>query len=120
MNSKKEKILAFEYSNSEICKNYYLNDLETDRQIEMLFDLCQILRANITDIGWKYLFENIGINRMFQIDSRSGWFDTDNEKDWIESVYYNSLIAGYNPIDGNIGRWNEGSNLFDSKDSKRK
>lgn len=113
--TEKDEILAFEYFGSEIGKDYYLNDLETDEQIEMLFDLCQILRANITDVGWKYLFEKISIQRIYQIDKKSGWFDTENEKDWIESIYYHSLIAGYNPIDRNIGKWNIESNLFDSK-----
>lgn len=113
-----DEILAFEHFGAELGKDYYLSELKTDQEIEMLFDLCQIQRANIRDIGWKYLFEKVGIDRIYQIDKKSGWFDTENEKEWIESIYYQALICGYNPINGKLGAWNEESNIFNSEDSK--
>jgi len=111
-------VLAYEYYNSQIGENYFKNNLETDKQIEKLFDFCQILRANITDIGWKYFFETIGIVKMFEIDKTSGWFDTENQKEWIESIYLTSLICGYNPINGTIGKWDDNNNIFYSETSK--
>ena len=115
-----ENILAFECFETKLGKNYFVEDLKSDRQIEMLFDLTQILCAAITDIGWQHLFVEIGIKRVYQIDKKSGWFDTDIEKEWIESIYYWSLIGGYNPLNGELGKWDDKSNMFTSESSKSK
>lgn len=117
--TKEKDILAFEYYGSEMGKNYFIEDFQTDNQVEMLFDLAQILQVNITSLGWQQLFENFGIQRLFTIDKKSGWMDTDNENEWIESIIYNALICGYNPIDSTIGDWDEELNVFKTENSQK-
>tara|TARA_B110000211_G_C14049441_1_gene540501 strand:+ start:986 stop:1390 length:405 start_codon:yes stop_codon:yes gene_type:complete len=118
MSESNKNILAFEYSGTEIGKDLYLTDLQTDDQIESLFDLSQILRVHITANGWKHLFENFGLYKLYIIDRKSGWHETDHEQGWIKSLLYVSLCTGYNPINKSFGEWSEETNLFTNEDDE--
>lgn len=111
-------ILAFEYSGTEIGKDLFLEDLQTEDQIEKLFDLSQILKVFITAHGWKYLFENFGLYKLYLIDLKSGWHETDHEQGWIKSLLYVSLCTGFNPINKCFGDWSEETNLFTSEEDE--
>ena len=113
-------VLAFEYSGADLGREYFLNDFQTSLQIEMIFDLAQVRQVYITNLGWNILFVEFGIKALYKIDCDSGWFDTDNEQEWIENIIYTSLCCGYNPIDNTVGQWNENQNIFKTKISTTK
>ena len=110
-----QEILAFEYSGTQIGKDLFVKDLQTEEQIESLFDLSQILKVYITAKGWEYLFNKFGLYNLYKIDLKSGWHETDNETTWIKAIIYVSLCCGYNPIDKTFGDWDEESNIFKSE-----
>jgi hypothetical protein len=112
------EILAFEYSGTEIGKDLFSSDLQNDDQIENLFNKSQILRVHITAHGWKHLFDNFGLYKLFLVDLKSGWQNTDHEQGWIKSILYISLCSGYNPINKLIGEWDEENNLFATEDEE--
>lgn len=109
-------ILAFESFGNEMGRDYFAKDLEGDDQIVILFDLCQILQAYITPEGWRHLFSNFGIKRLYGIDKISGWLNTDDPEDWIQSLYYESLISGYYPTIDAKGKWDQDSGMFNSSE----
>jgi hypothetical protein len=47
----------------------------TTKQVEQLFDFCQILEAIIYDVGWEFLIQQHGYTELYEINNKSGWFD---------------------------------------------
>lgn len=90
----------------------YKKDLDNEEKVLLLFDSCQILRSGIFAEGWHYLLEKFGLIKLYQIDLRSGWFDTENKEDWLESILYNSLLSGFNPQTGSFGEYDENAGVF--------
>ncbi|MCP1183710.1 hypothetical protein [Paenibacillus sp. 1781tsa1] len=69
--------------------NYLQNDLMTTKQVEQLFDFCQILEAIIYDVGWDFLIQQYGYTGLYEINNKSGWFDCS----YLEE--YKSYIEAY-------------------------
>lgn len=90
----------------------YLKDLETERDIILLFDACQILRGTVFANGWEYLLNKFGLIGLYQIDLKSDWLDTEDKHEWLSRLLYHSLISGFNPQTGSFGKYNEDTNLF--------
>ena len=107
-----KNILAFEYYGTEIGRPYFESDLETEEQVEILFDLAQVLRAHITGLGWQHLFKTFGVGKLYETDLKSGWFDTEDKSDWIAVLTYTSLCCGYYPLKDALGKWDESTDTF--------
>ena len=117
----KTEILAWRRIPKTKGENYTEKELcETQKVIE-LFDYCQILQAVIFDVGWKYLFEKYELKGIIGIDSKSQWLNDEDIGEWISSIFYNSLISGYEPLKKEFGKYNEESGIFtNTKNEKRK
>lgn len=113
MKAQDPRPLAFECFGAQIGKSWYAEDFQNDKDVERAFDLAQIQQLFITAEGWQYLFESFGIEKLFEIDRKSGWFETeDGEGEWLESIYSIAVICGYHPSSNSVGTWDESSNTF--------
>ena len=65
---------------------YTEDDIQMIDDVVRLFDYCQILEADITKDGWKYLIDKFGMNTLYEADIRSGWFDCANIEEFAEAV----------------------------------
>jgi len=54
---------------------YLQKDLMTEKQVEQLFDFCQILEAIIYADGRDFLIQHYGYTLLYEINNKSGWFD---------------------------------------------
>jgi len=111
LNSESE-ILALNINPAPKGFELFESDLNEEIKILKLFDSCQILQSIIYPKGWEYLLKKYGLIKLYEIDLESGWFDTDNKKEWLESILYNSLIAGFNAQTGDFGEYNEQTGTF--------
>lgn len=69
---------------------YYEKDLTDEKDVETLFDYCQILEGTIWEAGWQYLISKFGYDTLYEIDKRSGWFNSENIDEFISDI--NSYI----------------------------
>lgn len=67
-------------------REYTKADLSHASKVEELFDYCQILEAYITKSGWEYLIRRYGYDGLYEIDRRSGWFDTDSLEEFEQCI----------------------------------
>lgn len=77
----------------ENVKEYTAEDLLAPKIVEELFDYCQILEGYITKSGWDYLISNHGYEKLFQIDKKSGWIDSDNLEEYISELEYKKELG---------------------------
>ncbi len=63
---------------------YTEDDIQTIDDVVIIFDYCQILEANISKKGWKYLLDKFGMDGLFEADKRSGWFDCGSVEEFAE------------------------------------
>lgn len=96
--------------------NYSEKDLIQKIKAIELFNYCQILEAAIFDKGWKFLFENYGLKGIIEIDRESGWLNEDDLGEWIASIFYHSLISGFEPLKMQLGTYSEETRIFKALD----
>ena len=72
---------------------YTENDVQTIDDVIKLFDDCQIMDAMISKQGWAYLIEKFGVQRLYQADKESGWFDCDSMEEFSSMIDYEKSIA---------------------------
>lgn len=53
--------------------------------MEKLFDYMQILLAVVSKEGWDFLIRKYGYERLFEINNRSGWIDSETLDEFIEA-----------------------------------
>ncbi len=70
-----EPVLAFRIYPESKGTKYVAKDLNTEQDVEQLFDYCQILEASISKVGWEYLINHFGYEVLFKINNKSGWID---------------------------------------------
>ncbi|WP_338815317.1 hypothetical protein V9L05_09710 [Bernardetia sp. Wsw4-3y2] len=93
---------------------YFEKDLIVKNKVIELFDYCQILQASISDKGWEFLFKNYSLKELIEIDKESGWFDDNDEGESLKSLFYHSLLSGFNPLKMQYGTYFESTNVFQS------
>ena len=64
-------------------KEYFKDDLDTEEKVIKLFDACQILEAIIEADGWKFLCDRYGLETLYQLDTKSGWHESESLGDYI-------------------------------------
>ena len=74
-------------------REYSQNELMNPEIVEELFDYCQILEAYITKKGWAFLLDYYGYEKLYEIDKKSGWIDTDTLEEYKEWVKYEISIS---------------------------
>ena len=93
---------------------YTEDDLKDEKNVEILFDYCQILEAFILPCGWKFLFDTYGMSGLIKINKVSGWF---NEVDEVEAEFdfiYHARSSGYDPLTDSFGCYNSETGEFTS------
>lgn len=86
-----------------------LNDPET---VKILFDYCQTLLALISREGWQHLYRTHGEAQLLALNKESGWFDTDSEYSAKRDLHYQCLLAGYDPVNDTLGKYDHETGLF--------
>lgn len=69
--------------------NYYESDLIDENNVEILFDYCGILEAIIFKVGWEFLIEFYGYEKLFEINKKSGLFDAENIEEFLRYIEFN-------------------------------
>ncbi len=116
MKNEQDKILAWRKYPIPRGSNYYRHSLQQEFNVTVLFDFCQIMEATIFAEGWNFLISNYGLNKLYEIDKVSQWFDSDSKEEWLECFLYQTLISGINVQSGKYGNYNEENNLFETED----
>lgn len=62
------------------------------------FDSVWILDDNLTSEHWKYMWQRFTVRELIDIGRRSGWLETDNNRDAVLALLDRSRQAGYDPI----------------------
>lgn len=81
-----EVLLAYRIYPAPQGKSYYRDDLNSAEQVVQLFDYCQILEAIIYTEGWDYLIDHFGYEKLFELNSTSGWKDCNNIEEFIQEI----------------------------------
>lgn len=83
-----DDLLAFyiPFGNEENTVVYGKTDLLNPDVLKELFDYCQILEGLITYSGWLFLLKQYGYEKLYEIDKKSGWFDSSTLEQFIEDV----------------------------------
>ena len=74
-------------------QEYTEEELKDPKNVESLFDYCQILEAYITKQGWTFLIDYYGYEKLYEIDEKSGWHFAESLEDYKEWVQYEISIA---------------------------
>lgn len=74
-------------------KVYEEKDLINSDIVEQLFDYCQILEGYITKTGWEFLISYYGYEKLFEIDKKSGWIDSENLEEYILDLEYEKELG---------------------------
>lgn len=90
-------ILAYRIYPEPNGTDYFEKDLQSEFDVECLFDFCQILEAIIFREGWHYLVDKFGYANLFKIDKRSMWIDCDTLEEYIEFVKYEQEHSPMSP-----------------------
>jgi len=77
--------------------NYFEADLRDPREVKELFDYCQILLANITKEGCRFLIKTHGFSGLLAINKAGGWFDEADDQEAVGEIPEYCLISGYDP-----------------------
>lgn len=88
---------------------YSSEDLLNEEAIIELFNSCEHSEAYITSDGWEFLFGEFGLKKLLEINMKSTWVDHDAP---IAGLIYQSLIAGYNPVQNEKGDYDPDTEFF--------
>ncbi|MBW3545245.1 MAG: hypothetical protein KY428_06535 [Bacteroidetes bacterium] len=91
---------------------YSREELQKKEAVIGLFIACQESAGYINADGWHFLFCHYGFKGLYEIDAISQWLTTEEEGEWISRLVYQSLNAGYNPIDQEKGDYDPDSGKF--------
>lgn len=85
---RENNILAFyiPQGSEECIKEYSKEELMNPSVVQQVFDYCQILEGHITYSGWLFLVKQYGYERLYDIDQKSGWFDSTSLEEFIQDV----------------------------------
>ena len=96
----------------------YASDLGAEDSVVQLFDACQIFQGLIYAKGWEFLIQRYGLEKLYQIDQKSGWFPTETKQEWLDSVLDWALISGFNLQTRHFGVYDKKKNLFTTDDGR--
>jgi hypothetical protein len=92
---------------------YYQADLLRPHKVAELFAQAQILRASITRQGWKFLWNRYGLDGLLELGRRLAWPDQGYDPEQAaRQLWYGALIAGYDPVSGLFGAYDETDGAF--------
>ncbi|MDA0735165.1 MAG: hypothetical protein O2909_08235 [Chloroflexi bacterium] len=92
--------------------HYFEDDLQDPDKVKELFDYCQILLANITKEGWRFLIKNYGFPGLLAINNKSGWFDETDDREAMGEIREHCLISGYESDRDKFGEYDPETGVF--------
>lgn len=72
---------------------YYEDELKNPNTVIEIFDYCQILLGTIQKLGWKFLVNYYGYERLFEFNNESGWEDCESLSEYKSVIEYHMNIA---------------------------
>jgi hypothetical protein len=78
-----------------------------------VFALARSGEARFTRHGWKYLWESFGLTGLTAIARRCGCMGVTTDESLADQLIRLSLAAGYDPVSGLFGAYNERTNTFE-------
>lgn len=76
----------------------YIGEVRRPPSLVEGFDSVWLLDERLTGEHWKYLWQRFDVRELIDIGRRSGWFETNSNRDAIMSLLERSRQAGYDPI----------------------
>ena len=67
-------------------KVYTEEDIKTLKDVEELFDYCQIYEATISNEGWNFLIDTFGMEELYEADKKSGWFNSGSLEEFVFDI----------------------------------
>jgi hypothetical protein len=93
----KKELLAWSPHPDPLGTAYFQEDLEDADEVARLLDLAQIYQATITQRGWQFLIERMGLDRLLHLNRAGQWFDTDDDTLAAEQILHRARLAGFEP-----------------------
>ncbi|HHB78084.1 MAG TPA: hypothetical protein ENK85_02480 [Saprospiraceae bacterium] len=115
---KKSKILARYIYPKPKGIALYPENLNREEAVVQLFAACRSLQGVIYAKGWEFLGQRYGLEKLYEIDRKSGWFGSKNEKEWLEAILDWALISGFNFQTRHFGVYDKSKNLFRTDDGR--
>ena len=76
-------------------KIYTEEDINSLKDVEMLFDYCQIMEAMISRKGWNYPIDRFGMENLYEVEKKSEWFNSESFEEFICDVEYEKERVAY-------------------------
>lgn len=89
MNSQEKRELAFRIYPLPHGTSYGYTDLLQPETVEILFDYCQIMEAVIYKEGWEMLLNYHGLETLYELNNKSGWFDCGSMDEFLQYIEAN-------------------------------
>lgn len=100
-------------------KLYTAADLKQADKVKEVFAAGKAALGYITAEGWAFLFSVWSMEDLLKIDQDTGWFHSGKEEEHSAHLIYQSLMAGYNPLNGEKGDYESDSGLFLSLEGRK-
>ena len=97
------EILAWQQQPEPNGTLYYAPDLAAPDAVCRLFECCKQQQGYITPDGWEFLFNTFGAQKLSELNQKCGWFEEADGEAPLPNLVYQSLLAGYNPINKQTG-----------------
>ena len=79
--------------------------------VQLLAD-ARALDAQLSRQGWRYLWSHYGLQGLITFARRSGWPNCDPDDAVAEALVFESLVAGYDPVSGMFGEYDQETETF--------
>ncbi|MGZ7443253.1 hypothetical protein [Paenibacillus sp. TH7-28] len=89
MQQYEKKKLAYRTYHLPEGTSYRFADLIHKEIVETLFDYCQIMEAVIYKDGWEMLLNYHGLETLYEINEKSGWFDCNSMEEFLSYIESN-------------------------------
>ena len=99
---------------------YTSKELSDRQNVIDLFDACKHKTGYINAEGWQFLFLKYGLNELLIIDLDIKWFNSLDLKSHSCDMIYEAMIAGYNPINSEMGDYDDETKTFISLNGEKR
>ncbi|WP_109830569.1 hypothetical protein [Reichenbachiella versicolor] len=93
-------------------ENVLEKQLLEESEVIRLFSQCRTKNAIILPEGWKFLFDEFGLEGLLKIDNVAHWKKNEDVGEWICNLVYQAFISGFNPLLNEFGDYDEADHLF--------
>ena len=94
----------------------YARELSDPSNVVAVFALAKVQVAEVTRDGWKFLWNEYGLDGLLAIARQAEWFDAliaNDDERAAETLVRQSLADGYDPVSGLFGDYSEQNATFE-------